>query len=83
MEVELPTGLTIDVGWDEDAPEGPFRRTVGEDFGDHFLGFHVRDLEQVVSEVQRLAMEFFSVPGVVAAGSQSEPSMPPTHPAPR
>src|SRR5262245_29409624 len=49
LEVELPTGLTIDVGWDEDCPEGPFRLTIyREYFGDHFLDLHVRDIAQVV-----------------------------------
>ncbi|HZW34430.1 MAG TPA: hypothetical protein VFF52_27145 [Isosphaeraceae bacterium] len=83
LEVELPTGLTIDVGWDEDSPQGPFRLTVyREYFGDHFIDFHVRDLDQVVIEVQRLAAEL-SGPGIVSGGTQTESSMPPTHSAPR
>lgn len=83
LEVELPTGLTIDVGWDEDSPDGPFRLTVyRESFGDHFVEFHVRDPGQVVIEVQRLAAEL-SGPGVVPAGSETESSLPPTHLASR
>jgi hypothetical protein len=83
LEVELPTGLTIDIGWDEDSPEAPFRLTVSREyFGDHFADFHVRDLDQVGREVQRLAAEL-SGPGVVATGSETESSMPPRQPAPR
>jgi hypothetical protein len=83
LEVELPTGLTIDVGWDEDSPEAPFRLTVyREYFGDHSIDFHVRDIAHVVTEVQRLAAEF-SGPGVLTAGSETPSAMPPTHSAPR
>ena len=35
LEVGLPTGLTIDVGWDDDSSDGPFRIAVyREYFGD-------------------------------------------------
>ncbi|MGP0069679.1 MAG: hypothetical protein ACLQGP_39515 [Isosphaeraceae bacterium] len=61
LEIELPTGLTIDVGWDAELQGGPFRVVVyREYFGDHFVDFPVRDIHDVVIEVQRLA-ELYSV----------------------
>jgi hypothetical protein len=59
MEIELPTGWTIDVGWDEDIPEEPFRIVVyREYFGDRVVDFRVRDIDRIVSEVQRLAADY-------------------------
>jgi hypothetical protein len=72
LEVELPTGLTIDVGWDEESTEGRFRIAVyREYFGDRFVDFHVRDVVDVVIEVQRLAAEW-SQPCVVNSSAQTE-----------
>jgi hypothetical protein len=72
LEVELPTGLTIDVGWDEDSTEGRFRLAVyREYFGDRFVDFHVRNVDDVVTEVQRLAAEW-SQPCVVTSPAQTQ-----------
>lgn len=58
LEVELPTGFTIDVGWDEGVPEAPFRIVVyREYFGDRFVDFFVQDVDDVEYEVRRLARE--------------------------
>jgi hypothetical protein len=59
MEIELPTGWTIDVGWDEDIPDEPFRIVVyREYFGDRGGDFRVRDVDRIVSEVERLAADY-------------------------
>ena len=56
LEVKLPTGFTIDVGWDEDFPEKPFRIVVyREYFGDRIVDFRVREVADVVREVELLA----------------------------
>jgi hypothetical protein len=63
LEVELPTGLTIDVGWDEDQAEEPFRIVVyREYFGDRFIDFRVQKIDQVATEVQRLALKYSVLP---------------------
>jgi hypothetical protein len=72
LEVDLPTGLTIDVGWDEESTEGRFRIVVyREYFGDRFVDFHVRDVDDVVTEVQRLAAEW-SRPCVATSSAETE-----------
>ena len=59
LEVELANGLMIDVGWDEEFPDALFRVVVYRDyFGDRLVDFRVRNLEDVVSAVQRLAVEY-------------------------
>ena len=78
MEIELPTGWTIDVGWDEDTPDEPFRIVVyREYFGDRVVDFRVRDLDGIVSEVQRLAADYSH--SIVATGcsAMSASSRPP------
>lgn len=58
LEVELSNGITIDVGWDKDEPEAPFRIVVyRESFGDRFVDFRARDTQEVQKQVQRLAEE--------------------------
>ncbi len=72
LEVELPTGRTIDVSWDEDLPSEPFRIVVyREYFGDHFIDFRVREIDDVVREVSRLALEH-SQPYVATADSPAK-----------
>ncbi len=59
LEIELPTGVTIDVGWDGSSKDKPFRIVVYRDyFGDRFVDYDVRDIDDVVIEVQRLAIEY-------------------------
>lgn len=58
LEVELPTGYTIDVGWDENNPRDPFRIVVyREYFGDRFVDFRVGSVDQVASEVESIARQ--------------------------
>jgi len=56
LAITLPTGLTLDVGWDEDCPAEPFRIVVFKDyFGDKLVDFRVREIKKVVTEVESLA----------------------------
>jgi hypothetical protein len=72
LEVELPTGRTIDVSWDEDSPGNPFRIVVyREYFGDRLVDFCVRNVDDVVSAIHRLAEEH-SHPYVATACSQTD-----------
>lgn len=59
MEIELDNGLMIDVGWDADFPETPFRIVVyREYFGDRLVDLRVRGSHQAIEEVHRLAWEY-------------------------
>jgi hypothetical protein len=59
LEVELPTGFTIDVGWDEETPDSPFRIVVyREYFGDRLADFNLRDVSDVAMQVQGLAYRY-------------------------
>jgi hypothetical protein len=56
LAITLPTGLTLDVGWDEDCPDEPLRIVVFKDyFGDKLVDFRVRKIMEVVTEVESLA----------------------------
>lgn len=58
IEIELSTGWTIDVGW-EDRSDEPFRIVVyREYFGDRVVDLYVRSIDEVVTEVQRLARNY-------------------------
>jgi hypothetical protein len=58
LEVELPNGTMIDVGWDEVVPNVPFHIVVYREYYENTL-FEVRvaDTQGVVSFVQLLAKE--------------------------
>ena len=57
LSVELPSGYIVDVGWDEDFPDEPFRIVVYLDyFGDRVVDFRVRDIDDVVRGVTQLAL---------------------------
>jgi hypothetical protein len=59
LEVELPTGFTIDVGWIADSPTERFRVVVyREYFGDRTVDFRVQEVSDVVKEVKRLAQHY-------------------------
>lgn len=74
IEVELPSGMIIDVGWDERHDEEPFRIVVYRQyFGDHFIDFRVCDVQEVVNSVVRLAREH-SGPFVASACSTTNDS---------
>jgi hypothetical protein len=71
LEVELPNGLMIDVGWDEDAREGAFRIAVyREYFGDRFVDIRVREAGEVALRVAELARKY-SQPVATASGSST------------
>jgi hypothetical protein len=71
LEIELPTGHTIDVGWDEDCPRDPFRIVVyREYFGDRVVDFRVREVDDVVREVEQLAKQYIQ-PCIASAHSQT------------
>ncbi len=59
LEIELSSGWIIDVGWNKDYPDRPFRIAVyREYFGDRIVDFRVREIDDVVKETQRLALEY-------------------------
>jgi len=56
LEVELPTGFMIDLGWNPRKPETPFRVVVyREYFGDHFRDFYVGTAEEAANAIERIA----------------------------
>ena len=77
VEVELPNRLMIDVSWDSTSPDRPYRIVVyREYFGDRFIDFNVRNVDQVVVEVRRLIDLHSAQAEVVAsAGSQTESNL--------
>ncbi len=78
MEIELPTGWTIDVGWDEDTRDEPFRIVVyREYFGDRVVDFRVRRIDGIVSEVQRLAADYSRSIPATGGSATSASSRPP------
>ncbi len=61
LEVELPTGFMIDLGWYPRKPETPFRVVVyREYFGDHFVDFYVATPDAAAQAVEFLAERFSS-----------------------
>jgi len=61
LEVELPTGFTIDLGWCKDKPETPFRLVVyREYFGDHSVDYYVATPDAAAQAVEFLAERFSS-----------------------
>jgi hypothetical protein len=72
LSVELPSGYVVDVGWDEDFPDKPFRIVVYRDyFGDRVVDFRVRDIDDVVTGVTQLAHQY-NQPVIATAHSQAE-----------
>jgi hypothetical protein len=56
LEVELPTGFMIDLGWNPRKPETPFRVVVyREYFGDHFVDFYVGTAEEAANAIETIA----------------------------
>ncbi len=62
LEVELPTGFTIDLGWCKDNPEAPFRLVVyREYFGDHIVDYYVATPDEAAQAVEVLADRYSSL----------------------
>ena len=74
LEVELPTGFTIDLGWCKDKPETPFRVVVyREYFGDRFVDYYVATPDEAVQAIESLA-ERYSAAITYSACSESKTS---------
>ncbi|OGQ82488.1 MAG: hypothetical protein A3F90_08865 [Deltaproteobacteria bacterium RIFCSPLOWO2_12_FULL_60_19] len=61
LEIDLPNGITIDVGWyPESDPAGSFQVVVFRDHWDNQLRepFETKSIEDVTREVKRLAEEY-------------------------
>ena len=74
LEIELPTGFTIDVGWDADSPDTPFRIVVyREYFGDHFVDFSVKNIDDVTNEIYSLVKAYTQPYSIFSSCAASEP----------
>jgi hypothetical protein len=60
MQLILPTGFTIDVGWEDDGDlGGPFLIVVYQEFWeDHFVSLRAWDADEVAERLEQLAKEF-------------------------
>jgi hypothetical protein len=68
LEIELKTGYTIDVGWDDGSEDGPFRIVVyREYFGDRCVDRRVPAINDVVIAVSELARHYATEPQRAAA----------------
>jgi hypothetical protein len=71
LEVELSSGYTIDLGWDENDRDKPFRVVVyREYFGDRCVDFSVATVDEAVEAVESLALRL-SEPIVYSSRSSS------------
>jgi hypothetical protein len=74
LEIDLSTGITIDVGWSPECdPSGSFRIVVFRDFWRNQLRepIHVKRISEVVETVQQLAFEYSRPTVVVSCSSES------------
>ncbi len=76
LEIDLPNGLSIDLGWfPECDPSGSFRVVVFKEFWKNQLRepFETRSISEAVDEIRRLVPEYSQAAVAVSCSSDSEP----------